>query len=240
MGAALLVLLGVAGACNGAPNGSGEADGGNADDADADDTNGGNTDGGDTDGPAALCLKNPTFAGDPTAAPGIGQRTSQKLPDWQVCGGRVDVNPGFCTLPAPSGTMTYLGLPEGYAAFQYATTTSVSTALAATLPAGSYPFSIDIGVAVSTLLQGGFGVAGGAPVELAVYGSSSPCGQDQLLARTMSITNTDSWVSYSLVLAASQPFSNLVLVPTLSPSESPGHAGAYVIVGDIVSSPSCQ
>lgn len=193
----------------------------------------------DVDAPLALCLRNPSFYGGPTGARGIGARTSLKLPDWQVCGGIVDVNPGFCTMLPPSGTMTYLGLAEGYAAFQYPMSPSVSTELPAALPAGTYPFSIDLGVAVTTLAQGGFGSAGGAPVELVVYGSSTPCGRDQVLARTATITNRDTWVTYSTMLTANQPFSNLVLVPTLTASEGPDQAGAYVVVGNIVTSSSC-
>jgi hypothetical protein len=191
-----------------------------------------------SDAAPGLCLRNPTFLG--LSTPGITQGTSPKLlPDWQVCSGRVDVNPGVCTLSAPSGTTTYIGLPVGYAAFQFAISTSVSTSLPTALPAGSYPFSVELGVAVSSLPQTGFGRAGGAPVELVFYGGSSPCGQDQELWRTMLIMNVDSWVTFSGTLMARQGFSNLVLVPTLTnPSGSQG-AGAYVVVGNFLTSSSC-
>jgi hypothetical protein len=193
----------------------------------------------EADAPPALCLRNPSFYGGLTGIRGIGPRTMGKLPDWQVCDGIVDVNPGFCTMLPPAGTTMYLGLAEGYAAFQYPMSPSVSTELPAALPPGNYPFSIDLGVAVTTLAQGGFGSAGGAPVELVVYGSSTPCGRDQVLARTATITNKDTWVTYSTMLTANQPFSNLVLVPTLTASEGPDQAGAYVVVGNIATSSSC-
>jgi hypothetical protein len=193
---------------------------------------------GGRDDASALCLKNPTFAGAEAGALGGGLRSSPKVPDWQVCGGDVDVDPGFCTLPAPSGTTAYLGLRVGYAAFPY-DSASVSTDLPATLPPGTYSFSVELAVVDSTLLQGGFGMAGDAPVELVVYGSATPCGRDQVLSRTTSITNMDTWGTYSIALTADQPFSNLVLVPTPTPPASPGKAGSYVVIGNIVSSPSC-
>jgi hypothetical protein len=188
------------------------------------------------DAAPGLCPRNPTFLGVPTTGLGITRGTSPNLPDWQVCSGSVDVNPGICTLLAPSGSTTYLGLPVGYAVLQHAISTSISTSLPTTLEPGSYSFSLQLGVAVSTLPRGGFGVAGGAPVELVFYGSSSPCGQDQELGRTTLITNHDSWASYSVTLTARQPFSNLVLVPTLTnPLGSPGQAGAYVVVAQFAS-----
>jgi hypothetical protein len=186
------------------------------------------------------CLRNPLFGGDTTTAPGIMQWMSPNLPDWQVCSGSVDVNPGVCTIPPPPGTTTYIGLPVGYAAFQHAVWTSVNTPLLGVVPPGMYPFSIELGVAISTLPQEGYGVAGGAPVELVIYGSLDPCSRDQELARTSLISNTDSFGAYSGVLTASQPFSNLVLVPTLQdPFGQTGQAGAYVVVADF-SSPSCN
>lgn len=190
---------------------------------------------------AGLCLGNPMFTGTPTDAGGIlqGRAPSALLPDWQVCNGRVDVNPGVCSLPPPQGTRTYLGLPV-FPILQNATATSVSTQLAA-LPPGTYAFSIELGLALMTLSRGGFGFGGTAPAVLTIYGSTTPCGRDEVLW-SQTITNIDSWMVYQGVLTATRAFSNLVLVPSLmNASGGLPPAGAYVIVGNFVSqSQSCD
>jgi hypothetical protein len=181
-----------------------------------------------------LCLGNPLFTGIPTDGgipPGTGPSTL--LNDWQICAPRVDVNPGVCTLQAPPGSTTYLGM-QAFPLLQNATATSVSTALVNALPPGNYAFSIELALAVTTL-RGGFGFAGAGPAGLAIYGSTTPCGRDERLWQ-QPISNVDSWSTYSVTFTATRGFSNLVLVPVpMSASGGPAAAGAYVIVANLVS-----
>jgi hypothetical protein len=188
------------------------------------------------DAAAGVCIQNPGFFGTPTDEAGIprGNRPSPRFPGWQICDGHADLNPGVCSLMAPAGsiTSTYLGLDVGD--FQGAGT-SVSTLLMASVPPGSYPFSIDLGLAMATLHWGGF-VSTTTPVELRIYGSAEPCGRDEELATVGPVTNIDGWATYSVTLTAHQMFSNLVLVPSLqNESGGPSPHEAYLVVDNLQS-----
>jgi hypothetical protein len=171
---------------------------------------------------AALCLLNGSFE--------LGRL------GWVECGTtRTVVEPSRCTLPAAQG-FQYLGVPMTSIP-RIGATASVSTFLLRPLVAGArYPFTIDAGIAVRTLVPP-LPVSTGASVLLEIWGGKNPCGMDERLW-SMTISKQDAWELETGVLTPSQSLSYLVLVVSLATS-LPTPQTSYVILDDLAGSVPC-
>lgn len=158
-------------------------------------------------GQAPIYLRNPSFEDEP--------RRSKTPLGWYLCGPPnhtpPDVHPRnlFEVKQAPADGVTYLGM----VARGDGTAEAIGQHLSAVMQAGTY--QLDFYAAVSGEYFSYSEAVGqlvhfDAPLHLAIYGSSQPCGQEQLLGRSVLINHLE-WKSHRLILQVRQPVTRLLL-----------------------------
>ncbi len=179
----------------------------------------------------SICVVNPSFEGTP------GMVTNPD--DWGACGDIVSGNNSIDVLPnagyqfvlgkpAPQASdgNTYVGMfvgDEGSGPYYEGTT----QLMCAPLEQGkSYCFDIDImGLIPDDLAQDGV-------FEIAIYGGTNECGEEQEFFRTPQITATETWNTYSICFDAIADYTHISFRPFLVSGVK-----AYVGLDNIVPRP---
>ncbi|HLK39727.1 MAG TPA: hypothetical protein VKU41_23385 [Polyangiaceae bacterium] len=199
--------------------------------------------GGDGGAGASFCVKNPSFEPMTNSV-----TTGNAPPYWQLCPNfnlptlpiLPVINPSICSMSASDG-MDYVGLTVGSYGPATDASESMGTLLCSPLlPGTTYSVSIDLGIAAKTLMNLA-NASSGLPAVLELYGSKTPCGKDELLWRTPSITNQDSWTKDCTTFTPTQTALYLTLVPNAPPGSTFAMGEwSYLVVDHIQSGVTCK
>jgi len=153
---------------------------------------------------AQVIFQNPSFEGTPA--------DSQAPPDWFICTGTPDTQPGFWgTTQTPSDGNTYLGFHH-------------EESVSAYFPDGiglcsGLEFTMDVSIVPLNLPASGPWVSnnqGVNPGYICIYGGFSSCDFQQLLWQSDQLTNVSNWQTINIQLTATEDFTYLNFVPCVN------------------------